>query len=370
MMPPKFASSVTRALGVDRVQDLVDLSLRAQELTATVGDEWCTEFWVAPMTPAQAEGWRRSAIELRETWSFVNLKSGGVLAVDEVPDHALSQPVAAVTYPALLSQLCAWWLFHAWRGADLVTDAVSGIASWRLTTAPLAARALIEQVGCLLHECRSLFNAWADAKAGRAGSAARAEMVRSKMTPVLVKTSMGTRISGSPERLQAPNVLTYVKRLEKMTGEKRYSKWYDWLSDASHPAFAARIASSSEAMVHETGALAFRFVAKGPLSSAPLDNTGKAIADRIRPQFNEVAAHIADSTAAAAKTYFEALIQARQLVDDFAITTRAGALTQRHLWPAPLPARTGHPCPCGCNRRDGGIHRWGQPTPVLNLLGS
>lgn len=73
------------------------------------------------------------------------------------------------------------------------------------------------------------------------------------MTPVLVKTSMGTRISGSPERLQAPNVLTYVKRLEKMTGEKRYSKWYDWLSDASHPAFAARIASSSEAMVHETG---------------------------------------------------------------------------------------------------------------------
>jgi hypothetical protein len=250
-----------------------------------------------------------------------------------------------------------------------VADGVRDIASRRMTTAPLAARALIEQVGCLVYECRILFSAWAEAKAGDMTSMDRAALVRSALQPVLVKSSMGARITGSPEQLQAPNVLTYVQTLAKATGDSRYQKWYDWLSDASHPAFAARIASASEPMVHETGALAVRFVARGPLSAVPLDRSGQVISDRARPQFNEVAAYVAEAVDVAANTYFRALDQARQLVDDFAITTTASSLTHRHLWPSPGPA-AGQPCQCGCGALDGGVHRWGRSAPVLQLATS
>jgi hypothetical protein len=79
-----------------------------------VGEEWSTEFWVVPMARARAEEWQRVATRRSETWSYVTLTNGDVLAVDEVPDCALTKPVEAVTYPALQSQLSAWWLFHAW----------------------------------------------------------------------------------------------------------------------------------------------------------------------------------------------------------------------------------------------------------------
>lgn len=364
---PDFTKGVRDALGSRRVDRLGELSVRAHDLSASVADAWTTEFWVTPMGRSQAEAWRRSASRRREDWAFVTLSGGGMLAVDEIPDRAHIQPAEAVTFPAIQSQLSAWWLFHAWRGADFVTNAISDIASWRMTTAPLLARALIEQTGCLVYECRKLFRAWSEAKSGDAVGVARAELVNSHLQPLLAKTTMGTRVSGSPERLQAPNVLTYVQTITKVLKDDRYQIWYDWLSDASHPAFGARIACASEPMAHESRAVVVRFLSRGLLSSVRVDQAGRINEDSMRPQFNEIASHVADSVGVSANAYFSALAQARKLVDDFALTTRASALTLRHLWPAPTPATVGEDCPCGCGALDLGDHRWGRPAPVLKL---
>lgn len=34
---------------------------------------------------------------------------------------------------------------------------------------------------------------------------------------------------------------TYIDKLDKLSMSSKFSSWYDWLSDASHPAFGARL---------------------------------------------------------------------------------------------------------------------------------
>lgn len=49
---------------------------------------------------------------------------------------------------------------------------------------------------------------------------------------------MSTKPADAPS---ATNVLTYVSKLDKLSKSSKFSDWYDWLSDASHPAFGARL---------------------------------------------------------------------------------------------------------------------------------
>ena len=57
-----------------------------------------------------------------------------------------------------------------------------------------------------------------------------------------------------------------VKKLTKMTHDERFTDWYDWLSDAAHPALGARIAFASPPSVHDSGAVMTRWYARAPLS--------------------------------------------------------------------------------------------------------
>jgi hypothetical protein len=82
-------------------------------------------------------------------------------------------------------------------------------------------------------------------------------------------------------------------------------------------------------------------------------------------EHNDVAHAIADSVIAGADIYQRIMQQARTLVEDFALTTNACRLTNRHIWPAITTAPKESECPCGCGAQGRGDHQWGKAAPTL-----
>jgi hypothetical protein len=133
--------------------------------------------------------------------------------------------------------------------------------------AAVISRAVIEQCGCLLYESRKIAEAWAGAKRSNVpDELARINQVRSALSALMTSAAFGTRLSAVEGRsVRATNVLTYVDKLAALTGDAQIRKWYDWLSDAAHPAFAARIAGSSDPFMHDTRAVMLRYHDRSPL---------------------------------------------------------------------------------------------------------
>lgn len=283
-----------------------------------------------------------------------------MIAIDEPSDLGLVEPEAAVAYPTLHTRLGAWWLFHAWRAVDLTHDSLSSLRKWRLNSSAVATRALIETTGCLLYEARAIANAWSTSKqAGQADPLTRSNDVHSALGPLLARAAFGSRARLSEGRIQATNVMTYVQKLSKATTDGRFEEWYDWLSDAAHPAWGARIAMGSDPHVDESRAVMLRFYARSPLSLTD----GKSRTRYEYPIFER----IADSLIACAAVMEPLLSQTLRLVDDFGLTTGAASYTRRPYWRAFTPVRGNRECPCGCGKWKDSGHRWGDPGPVLTV---
>lgn len=364
---PIFSEPVVTALGKATVEQLGEIHERAARLAASLGDAATTEFMVIPIPAALHETWYESARREGETWAYVQGRDGTLLAVDDVTDEGLLKPGQAVVYPSILGQLGSWWLVHAWRGNDLLVAALGDLGRWRLTTAPTLARALLEQVGCLVHQAPKLFDAWTACKSLTGAPLERPAEVRSAFQPLLAELIMGTRLPNTPDRFRATNVLTYLDALKKRTKDPGFARWYDWLSDASHPAYGARVALSGQPRVHEAGAVSVRFISQGVLSTVSTSEFVSGNRAAGIPENNEVAHVIAQSIIASAQVFESVLTQARALVEDFALTTNASRLTYRRLWPELVSAPAGVACPCGCGSTTRGDHRWGRPAPTLTF---
>jgi hypothetical protein len=190
------------------------------------------------LRPLDQEAVRRleRRIQLRgESWVYARATDGTVIAVDEPSPVGRADPAKAVAYPELHTRLVSWWLVHAWRSVDLAQDAVQAVGSWRIASAVVTARALIEEAGCLLDEVRKLAEVWHAGKAIPDDGVKRPAEVRALMNPVLTRAGTASRIVEMPKALRATNVLTYVQKLARGTAESRFTTWYDWLSDAAHP---------------------------------------------------------------------------------------------------------------------------------------
>ncbi|ALV44164.1 hypothetical protein MB46_00175 [Arthrobacter alpinus] len=129
----------------------------------------------------------------------------------------------------------------------------------------------------------------------------------------------------SAKSANAPNaaiVLAYVAK---------FSDWYDWLPDASHPAYGARRVYVTNPMRHASGATVLRFHTR-----APLHLVG-SLGDRTDFTYD-----IQDRASEALETWGSLLIEylnsALKLRDDFGLTTTAPKMTTRTYWRNFLPA--------------------------------
>lgn len=356
---PELASATAGLLG-ERDATLASIEEWLQVLDAQTLDAGTVEIVPVPMDRDRAERWRHLAAMSSDDWAFVSRSDGSVIAVDEPSELGLDAPEAAVTYPTLHTRLGAWWLFHAWRSVDLTYDSLSSLRSWRLNSSAVATRALIETTGCLLHEARGMADAWSKCKqAGQTDPLERSNDVHNALGPLLARAAFGSRARVAEGRMPATNVLTYVQKLSKATSDGRFEEWYDWLSDAGHPAWGARIAMGSDPHVHESQAVMLRFYARSPLTLTD----GKSRTRYEYPIFER----IADSLIGCVAVLEPVLSQALQLVDDFGLTTAAAAYTRRSYWRDFTPVKGNRDCPCGCGKWNASGHRWGSLGPVVTV---
>lgn len=325
-----FAPGVIAALGESRCISLRVLNERLADLHALSADASTTEILLTPMSRVAAQRWEALGRTRHEDWVFLESSDRAtVYAVDEPSEAGSVQWVEAVIYPELHTRFVSWWLCHAWRTADLLEDTLENISRWRITSAAVTARALIEDVGCLLYESRKLASAWKVGKTSAEDPVKRAEVVRNALHPVLTQAGFGSRMKGSDPRLQAINVCTYVDKLAQASGQGLFKLWYDWLSDAAHPAFGSRIGFSSEPVVHDSGALTQRYYARAPLV-LQRGNSHTPLAYLIAQQ-------------------------------------AAATLTRRTYWRNHVPVSGSRPCPYGRGKWSRCGHRWGQPAPEITL---
>jgi len=360
----RLAEAVAEALGVERTKALADLTVRVADLQAMTADAGTTDVLLVPLEGRAARRWQELGLRRGEDWVFVASSDGTpILAVDEPSEEGMRHhAAAAVVYPELHTRLVSWWLVHAWRSVDLLEDTLENLLRWRITSGAVTARALIEEAGSLTDEARKLADGWKVGKAALADPLKRPQAVRDALAPILVQASFGSRVKGSHEKVQATNVLTFVQKLAKATADARFTDWYDWLSDAAHPAFGARIAFASPPLVHDSGAVVVRSYARSPLSLA----NGR----KRQPLEPTIAFAIADALIATGEVIAKVLEQSLVVVDDFGLTTAAATLTRRVYWRNFSPVRGSRACTCGRGRSSACRHRWGEPPPAITIPGT
>ncbi|GGM43404.1 hypothetical protein ACFQBY_22025 [Promicromonospora citrea] len=354
-----LTNAVDKLLGSRRnaLAEIETLTRRFDDLTRNVST---VEVLPVPMKLNQVVKWRETARQRREDWVFVEMEGGTqILAIDEPSGRGLREPFAAVMYPALHTRLASWWLFHAWRSVDLLTDTLHSINGWRLYSAAVSARSLVEHTGCLLYESKKIAAAWAAAKAVSGDARTRAQTVHRELAPVLNQAGFGSRMRSTPEKRKATNVLTYVDKLSKDTGDRRFLDWYDWLSDAAHPALGARLAFASDALVHEHGGVMQRYYARSPMHIE-----GKGTMHEFEHPIFQMPV---DALIACGRIVGDLLERSLEIVDDFGLTTEAATYTQRSYWRNVVPAEKGATCPCGLGPAKRCEHQWGRPAPAISV---
>ena len=353
-MSPQDALGQERMAAIETVRSW----LVAEKLLTD--DAQTTDVTLMTIPPSKVAEWRRSAARDSERWVYAQKDDGSFVAVDEPSDLAFTEVASAVVYPELHTRVVAWWLVHAWRLIDLVQAALRDVEEWRITVAAVSCRAALEEVGCLLYEARALTDAWAVAKATPgATSLEGADAVRRTLRPVLNKVTLGSRMKAvTHPDLQAVNVMTYIQKLAKLLRNPAVEDWYEWLSDAAHPALGARIALASQPVVHESGAVMLRFYSRRPVP--PRDLKGA-----VRGTDFTIAHKATDALIFSAQVGEWLLAHSLQVVDDIGLTTGAATLTSRRYWRDLTPVRGARRCPCGRGRASDCGHRWGAPAPTL-----
>ncbi|MFG1921829.1 hypothetical protein [Cryptosporangium sp. NPDC048952] len=358
MSAPELRKSIEALLGEQRADGLNRLAVELDALESTVGDAWTADTILLPLSGLRAQQLEAGAAINNEDWIYIRSDDGKtILAVDEFADAAHSDYAAAVIYPELHTRLVSWWLTHAWRVLDLATCAVDAVWQWRLPSAAVASRAVLEETGSLLRESQKFGVAWAEAKKLEPDALQRPASVRRLFTDELIQAGFGTRLDGSSEKIRATNVLTLVDKLGKTLEEPRIREWYDWLSDSSHPAFGARVLYSTLPISHASRAVTVRYYSRSPMVKVGRDGNSSLHV--------EVVEHIADTILLCGLTAVALLTQSLAVVDDFGLTTGAARFTERRYWRNFIPVRGNRKCPCGAGSWSMCGHRWGLPAPSV-----
>jgi hypothetical protein len=354
--------SPEEALGTACVGKLANFDALIEPLRRLTDDVVHAEIVNLPITNIQVSALMKSIQDdPQEHWRCTGMASGRLLCVGNVSKNvSYSDTVAAVVLPPLHTQLISWWLMHAWRFVEVATACSRSLIAWDLHVAAILARAIIEEVGCLLYEAKAISEIWSNFKQRPAGDPAG---IRNGLNPLLTDFLVGQRGVKELGTSEAINVMTYVDKLEKESGLKGLRDHnYAWLSNIAHPAVGSRIAYIGPILSYPFNAMSLRRVTKQPRDVDAKGNDGTE-----QPGYF-LARMAADTLVTVGEIGCLLLTQSLRLVDDFGLTTKAYRFTDQPYWRKLRHLSSQRECPCGCGKWKGNQHQWGKPTPPISAV--
>jgi hypothetical protein len=321
------------------------------------------------MNPTEERKWTRSA----RSGSWV--RSAGtdgegnrvVMAVDGVRTDGGASPFEALYGPETYSRTSGWWLARCWRSTELSLGAVTALQQWRLATAASLTRSLLENTAVWMHEYLRLSAAWSALKQSHVAEIA-AGPEYSAFVESLKAVEHGTRVQDAAEPAKDPtaedmvtgfkatNILTHLDHLQRAAPCWDVRDWYDWLSDAAHPAYGGNTLYLTQYAAHRSGAYAFKFLGSSPLS-AEVDDSGARSA---RP----VPTLMAEALTALVPAQNSLRDETLRLVDDVMLTFDVTRATTRQTWRPLATSRGSRDCECGRGKWKDCRHLWGDTYSV------
>ncbi|ORA15586.1 hypothetical protein [Mycobacterium asiaticum] len=355
--------SPEEALGAGRAEKLRNLDALIEPLRRLTDDAVHVEINTQPITKIQVSALMESIQgDPQQHWRCSDMASGKLSCVGNVSknvSYSDSDTVAAVVLPSLHTQLISWWLNHAWRFVEVATACSRSLIEWDLHVAAILARAIIEEVACLLYEAKAISEIWSNFKQRPARDPAG---IRNALNPLLIDFLTGHRGMKELGTADAINVMTYVDKLEKESGlEGLRDHYYAWLSNIAHPAVGSRIAYIGPIRSYPFNAMSLRRITKKPKA---VDKSDGETEGRGYP----LASMAADTLVTVGEMGCLLLTQSLRLVDDFGLTTKAYRFTDQPYWRKLRHLSSQRECPCGCGKWKGNQHQWGKPTPPISAV--
>ncbi|MGV6990092.1 hypothetical protein ACUY3U_01210 [Gordonia amicalis] len=343
------------ALGVERYESLRNVLSESLQSASRTSDAVVNELSIAEFSEKEFKDLQFEHARTGEQWAYLRLTSGNYVAVDQVPHSFDPENIAAaVIFPAIHSRLVAWWLVHNWRIQEFMECAASSLLDdWNPSVSAVSARGLLEQVGCLFYEVSIVEEAWREAKALPSDN--RESRIHARFNPLLFQLAFASRGLPTSQALRpATNVQTYVDKLARFTDDERYHAWYNWLSNAAHPAVGSRIVYATQPLVHKHSRLMRRRFSRLPTSIRQNCDVGLTVVH-----------NAADATVELYRISSHLLDFGLRIVDDFCLTTASANLTTGSSWRQLVPVRGNRLCPCGNGKWRSCGHRWGAAAPTL-----
>jgi len=149
----------------------------------------------------------------------------------------------AVYLQPLHSAMCAIALLALWKSEQLIRGLFDAMNKGQFIAAATLARGLVEISAAFGVETHGLGAAWRERKARSAPNAQSLTEFSNQCTRMLAQTIFGTRQKASDGSLaagiQRTNIVTLIKKAEKLSSTERLLQFYEVLCDTVHPSMGS-----------------------------------------------------------------------------------------------------------------------------------
>jgi hypothetical protein len=282
-------------------------------------------------------------------WCFLSSEADGKRAVMAWPvaNHIPPKKILLALYVEVHSRLVSWWLTNAWRSEQLARAVWQLGDSEQIIPAAACARSLVETAAAFWADGRKLGELWRSVKAETAEHGPKLYHWHD-LTMQIWRMMWGAKFDNKVpelaktfELLPRTNVLGLIEKLQRATSDVMQHD-YQWLCNAVHPSIGGMMAFASPMMTHDTGTVAFQFVA--PFASH-IESSGEISAE---VTIDEA---VARSSILAVAVLRDTLDVTLQIIDDVALTTGAPTMANFKYWRMVSQKSRNALCPCRSGRK-------------------
>jgi len=219
----------------------LSLSSDAQHLLTSEGERRLTDDDVVQLQ-VHMNMICRWAERVPETTKFFFVQWADVLVVPRIEGLTREQISIAAYLRPLHSQLCAIAVQVLWKSDQLIRTLCSSLNAGDLIVAATMARSLMESTAAFGCETESIAGLWRDRKRKPAADIASLEEFDEDVSKIIGQIMFGTRLQKNeqPETgIQRTNIVTFIKKAEKLSEYSGLPRLYEILCDTVHPSIGA-----------------------------------------------------------------------------------------------------------------------------------